>query len=217
MQGGVIPKFTFNIIPILIIILPQILFTLYTRSFIASILLLVLIQAALSKSADKPKLMEALKDLCTLLIEVSSINLFSWVKTLGSSRRPLRRNIFGAHYSSVSAKLIEGSLISGQLFAKADSEKANTNMGLQTINVGTIREKIQLSLLDFGNFNNQNETSQIVPPKFLLQTRTSSSSFRGTSSGYRRKRSRGEKFRGGLRANKGSSSVNGSGLTPKSQ
>ena len=172
----------------------------------------ILIQAALNKGADKPKLIEALKDLCTLLIEVSSINLFSRVKSLGASRRAIRRKIFGNHYSSVAAKLIEGSLISGQLFSKADAEKANTSMGLQTINVGNFQRRTltNVQASGFRKFQQQRRVN-------TKNSRFPSSNFRGSSSGNRGRRSKSGKSRGGSKPTRGFSSSLKPDNSPKSQ
>ena len=95
----------------------------------------LLIFSALQKGSDKPRLMEALTELAALLLEVSSVSLFSNVKKAFSFRRGLRRKIFGSHKSSVAAKLIDSPIIAETLFTKSVAEKACSSMGLRTVSV----------------------------------------------------------------------------------
>ena len=97
--------------------------------------LAVLINSALTNGAGKPKLLEALSDLSILLLETSSINLFSRVKKMALCRRNLRKKVFGSHKSAVASKLVDTSIISEDLFCKVDAEKACQNMGLRTLSV----------------------------------------------------------------------------------
>ena len=90
--------------------------------------LAVLINSALTNGARKPKLLEALSDLSILLLETSSINLFSRVKKMALCRRNLRKKVFGSHKSAVASKLVDTSIISEDLFCKVDAEKACPNI-----------------------------------------------------------------------------------------
>lgn len=161
--------------------------------------LALLLNLALKSGVNKPGFIDALTDLSLLLLESTSINLFSRVKRSAAVRRQMRRKVFGTHKSGVAAKLVEGPIISEGLFTKQEADKASSAMGLKNISVGLRNSSNRGSFGKTKSFRKSDSQGASRSEFKQAYSHRGSYGFKGSKGG----RGKGYRGRGGPRGGRG--------------